>query len=308
MNSRYFRLSLTNHCNLSCYFCHNEGQLLDSNLDSSILTAKDIIWSCKLAYNCGFRKFKLTGGEPTLRKDLFEIVEGLKAAGIADLSMITNGSTLYKLADKLQKHGLPRLNVSLYSLDKYRFANNNGGSLKLLNNIINGIDKAIQCGFANMKINYVFHGGDDDIFDLYQIINFCKERNLVLVLLPLLPYNLKSKDIEIKLTEIYDLLKIAGIINEEIIFDEEGIRKRLITLKNGARILLRIDELGANQPYPDCKKCKKHSICKEGIYPIRLSYNGVLRPCLAGGKQDIDLLRVIQDRDEKNYLNVLQSI
>lgn len=304
MKSRYFRLSLTNKCNLSCYFCHNEGQ--ENYMDYSMLTADDIIWSCQQAYKYGFKKFKLTGGEPTLRKDIFKIVEGLTGSGISELSMITNGSTLYTLANKFKESGLPRLNVSLYSINEAKFISNNGGSVKLLNNIIKGIDKAIQCGFSDMKINYVFHG-KKEILDLFEIIDFCKERDLTLVVLPLLPYNLKPKDEQIKLKETYNILNEYGITNEEVIVDNEGIKKRLILLNNGAKVLLRVDELNTFEPYTECKSCAKHSMCREGIYPIRLSSNGVLRPCLAGGREDIDAMELIKSRDTNKFLNVLKS-
>ena len=303
--SRYFRISLTNQCSLSCYFCHNEGQSFERNVNE--LSTEDIIWVCKLAYEYGFRKFKLTGGEPTLRGDICEIIENLSQIGIHDLSIITNGTTLYKLADKLKLSGLTRLNVSLYTLNENRFVEINGGSIQKLNNIVKGIDAAIDAGFTDMKINFVFHGSKS-MNDLYDMLKFALSRNLILVFLPLLLYNLKDADEQIKLNEIYTVLSNIGIKNEYIIQDNEGIKKKLITLNIGTRILLRVDELGIIKPYETCEICTKKSLCREGIFPIRLSSDGVLRPCLAGGKQDIHLYDIITSRNNDKFYDYLLSI
>lgn len=305
--SRYFRISLTSECNLSCYFCHNEGQeRLFANRD--LLSLDDIVWICGIARDCGFAKFKLTGGEPTLRGDITEIVSGIRALGIDDLSMITNGTCLKALARDLRTAGLPRLNVSFFTLDKERFTRANGAAAATLDLIISGIDEAINAGFTDLKLNYVWHHRNL-LDDFLTVAQFASERDVVLAVLPLLDeYGVRPGDERTSLQMIYQTLQRVGIDNEHVDFDGESIRRRLIHLSMGAKVLLRMEELGEVGPYSDCTYCPKRQECRESIYPVRLGANGVLRPCLAEGRPPQNLYGAIKSRDFRTVRKSLESI
>ena len=149
----YLRISLTDHCNLRCVYCMPlAGNHYAPSPD--LLTAAEIEAVARAAVGVGFRKFRLTGGEPTLRADLVEIVERLAGvAGVRDLAMTTNGVRLSGLASRLAAAGLKRINVHLDSLDATRVARvMRWGTLA---EIWAGIEAAEAAGLRPIKLNAV---------------------------------------------------------------------------------------------------------------------------------------------------------
>ncbi len=286
--SRYFRISVTNRCNLNCVFCHREG---NQSQDVGELTPSEVETACRAALSLGFQKVKLTGGEPTLHRNIYELIRRLSALKIPDLSMITNGTQLANQAELLWHAGLRRLNVTLNTLKQERFAAMQRTANQSVAQILEGIERAKQMGFHDIKINFVFAGPDSQT-DLEELITYTKEQGLILVLLPVL-----EKQTSYSLEYLYQLTSQYGIEREEIITDTEGIRKRLIYLKSGARILLRVDELLQHHPYPFCFHCSDQMDCREGIYPIRLSAMGELIPCMASNKHRIAILSALRAGD-----------
>lgn len=304
-HTRYFRISVTNNCNLKCYFCHKEGQINSDN--DNYLSADDFIWAAGIAVDLGFTKFKITGGEPTLRNDLPQIVKGIKDNGAEDISLITNGIRLSEVSSKLHNAGLDRLNVSIYSFDADTFERNCNGKVKNLDNVINGIDNAIKIGFKDIKLNFILNN-NNRISDFSKILEFAKSRNLRVLLLPLLNYNLKSDDIVYSFDELYEFVKSFGIKKEEIITDNEGFRQRLILTETGAKILLRLDYLSDLNIFKACATCQYKDECLEGIFPLRMSSKGTLLPCLAKGIPEIDVRSVITKRDKLEFKNIINNI
>jgi GTP 3',8-cyclase len=149
----YLRISLTDHCNLRCVYCMPTSGL--SFLPGpDLLTAAEIELVARAAVASGFRKIRLTGGEPTLRTDLVEIVERLAAIpGLRDLALTTNGILLPSLAPRLRAAGLRRVNVHVDSLDPDRLARvMRWGTLA---DVWRGIEAAEAAGLAPIKLNAV---------------------------------------------------------------------------------------------------------------------------------------------------------
>jgi len=162
----YLRFSLTDHCNLRCVYCMPETGLRFLPAPD-LLTAAEIEQVARAAVAVGFRKFRLTGGEPTLRADLVEIVTRIaQVPGASDLSMTTNAILLPRLAAELRAAGLRRVNVHLDSLDPERVARvMRWGSFA---DIWAGIEAAEAAGLAPIKLNAVLVRGfnEDDAVPL----------------------------------------------------------------------------------------------------------------------------------------------
>lgn len=162
----YLRISLTDHCNLRCVYCMPINGLRFFSADE-LLTASEIAAVVRVAVSAGFRKFRLTGGEPTLRKDLIEIVERLRRIdGVGDLAMTTNGVLLPDLAKPLAAAGLDRVNIHLDSLHPERLSKiMRWGSLQA---IWRGVEAAEEAHLTPIKLNAVIARdyNDEDVADL----------------------------------------------------------------------------------------------------------------------------------------------
>jgi cyclic pyranopterin phosphate synthase len=149
----YLRISVTDRCNLRCQYCMPEsGIKLMAHKD--ILSYDEIIEVAKEAALLGVDKIRITGGEPLVRKGLTTLVGMIaKIDGIKDIGMTTNGILLPQFAVELKQAGLHRVNISLDSMDPEKYRNiTRVGSL---DEVIAGIDAALEAGLTPVKINCV---------------------------------------------------------------------------------------------------------------------------------------------------------
>ena len=156
---RDVRISVTDRCNFRCSYCmpkeiyNSEYQFFKKN---EILSFEEIIRLSKIFSSLGTKKIRLTGGEPLLRKNIHILVKYLKEIeNISDISMTTNGVLLSeKKASLLKESGLDRLTVSLDTLNPENFSEISGSKYSP-ENVLEGINNAINAGFDNIKINMV---------------------------------------------------------------------------------------------------------------------------------------------------------
>lgn len=165
----YLRISLTDHCNLRCVYCMPLVGASYAPLEG-LLTASEIERVARAAAAVGFRKIRLTGGEPTLRPDLVEIVRRISAVdGIQDVALTTNGVLLPRLARPLAAAGLRRVNVHLDSLHPERVSRVMRGAR--LSDVWAGIEAACEAGLVPIKLNCVVVAGynEEDVVDLARL-------------------------------------------------------------------------------------------------------------------------------------------
>jgi cyclic pyranopterin phosphate synthase len=162
----YLRLSVIDHCNLRCVYCMPlRGLSFVPSAD--LLTAAEIETVVRAAVGVGFRKFRLTGGEPTLRPDIVEITHRIASVpGVADLAMTTNGILLPRLARPLKEAGLRRLNIHVDTLDPERLKKTM--RFATLEEMEGGIAAAAEAGLLPIKINCTVTRdyNDADVVDL----------------------------------------------------------------------------------------------------------------------------------------------
>ena len=154
-NHTYLRISLTERCNLRCTYCMPE-QGVPLTPSAQLLTRQEIIRLANLFVEQGVTKIRLTGGEPTVRKDLIDIVSGLnqlKTKGLKTLGMTTNGIALEKKLPMLLAHGMNHLNISLDTLDPWQFELLT--RRKGFSHVMKSLEKAVELGFDQVKLNCV---------------------------------------------------------------------------------------------------------------------------------------------------------
>lgn len=153
----YLRLSVTDRCNLRCLYCMPpEGIPLKPV--GEILTYEELLRCVRVAVSLGIRKVRVTGGEPLVRGGVVEFIRSLSALrGITDLGMTTNGIGLAEAAGPLRQAGLGRVNVSLDTIRRDRYAEITRRDR--LPDVLSGIDAAVRAGLSPVKINVVLlHG------------------------------------------------------------------------------------------------------------------------------------------------------
>lgn len=164
----YLRISLTDHCNLRCVYCMPEDMLFQPNAD--LMQDDEILTLVRLFTRLGFDKIRLTGGEPTLRLHVVDLVREIAhTPGVRTLTMTTNGVLLDRLARPLAEAGLQRVNISLDTLNPDKFQQiTRWGSLE---NVWAGIQAAEEAGLRPIKINAVVVRGynEQDITEIARL-------------------------------------------------------------------------------------------------------------------------------------------
>jgi len=157
----YIRLSISDVCNFKCGYCLPDGYKIDRSDNRKFLNIEEIGRLAKALSELGVSKIRLTGGEPTVRKDFFEIIKIIKKnSGIKKTVMTTNGYRLDKIANDIKNSGLDGINISIDSLNPDTFKKITGHDR--LEEILRGIKNLQKLNFKNIKINAVLLKGVND--------------------------------------------------------------------------------------------------------------------------------------------------
>ncbi|KAI8104931.1 hypothetical protein M9435_000105 [Picochlorum sp. BPE23] len=165
----YLRISLTEKCNLRCLYCMPE-EGVDLTPHGHLLNTEEIVKLVELFALAGVNKVRLTGGEPTIRKDLADIVKQISSIeGIKDVGITSNGLVLSRSLEQLKDAGLSLINLSLDTLKPARFEQMT--RRKGHERVLGSINKALDLGYNPVKINVVVMKGvnDDEILDFVEL-------------------------------------------------------------------------------------------------------------------------------------------
>lgn len=164
----YLRISLTDACNLRCVYCMPEHMTFLPRQE--LMTDEEILFLVRVGASLGVNKIRLTGGEPTIRPNLVELVRGIASTpGIQDLAMTTNAILLDKLAQPLAQAGLQRVNISIDTLDGEKFHKiTRWGDI---DDVWRGIRAAERAGMTPIKLNCVVvrNFNEEDMIDLARL-------------------------------------------------------------------------------------------------------------------------------------------
>jgi len=157
----YIRLSISDVCNFKCGYCLPDGYKIDKSDNRTFINTEEIKRLARALSELGVSKIRLTGGEPTIRKDFFEIIKIIKEnSGIKKTVITTNGYRLDKIANDIKNSGLDGINISIDSLNAETFKKITGHDR--LEEILRGIKNLQKLNFKNIKINAVLLKGVND--------------------------------------------------------------------------------------------------------------------------------------------------
>ena len=287
----YIRLSITDVCNFKCGYCLPNGYQKDKSDNRTFLSLKEVQRLAKGLSELGVSKIRLTGGEPTVRKDFFDIVKILKQnSGIKKTVITTNGYKLDQLAEQIIESGLDGINISIDSLDKNKFHQITGHDR--LNEILRGIEKLQKLNFKNIKINAVLLKGlNNSDKDFNEWANFLKSNEVDFRYIELMQtgdnldyfkkYHVSSKVFIEYLNENKWIIQTLG--------KDSGPSKNYINPEFKGKF-------GVIAPYSKdfCKSCNR----------LRITSRGDLRLCLFGNT-GINIRHLIQRDDQIEELKDL---
>ena len=264
------RISITNRCNVKCFYCHHDG-IVPENYE---MTSNEMQRIVKVAKEIGIEKIRLSGGEPLIRDDIVDIVSRISSVGFRDISLTTNGVLLGKYAEQLYNAGLTRVNVSFDTLNPETYKQITKRDYMELAK--KGIERAVKAGLNPVKVNMVVMKGINDS-EIWHMFQFCKDTGAILQLIELLKtencqeseffdeYHYDMGELENELTKISNRVKTRRFMQD---------RKKYFVNGGEIEIVRPMD----NTEF--CKNCTR----------LRITPDGKIKPCLLRNDNLLDLI------------------
>jgi len=289
----YLRVSITDQCNERCLYCRPRSYRGWSPQPGH-LSAAELIDVISAATRLGFEHVRLTGGEPLLRGDLLEILQGIRSLPhLTSLSLSTNGTRLASLALPLQQAGIQSVNLSLDALQPAAYRKITGGSFQ---DFLSGFRASLNAGFAQIKLNCVLLRGLNEQ-ELRPLVHFAAEHHVPIRFIELMPLTLlprQDDNLFLSIREARDLLGGESNFTPKPMFKGgHGPARYFEDRISGATVGF----IGALTTPDFCDSCNK----------IRLTADGNLRPCL-GRHGEIDLRTAIRNGTQSPRKLLLQAV
>lgn len=275
----YLRVSVTDRCNLRCIYCMPpEGVKPKEHND--IIRFEEILVAAEVALELGINRFRLTGGEPLVRKGIIPFIGALSMLpGIEDVSLTTNGILLSQMAGQLKEAGIRRINISLDTMNQKTYRElTRGGDLRA---VWEGIEKALEIGFDPVKINIVALRGINDE-EWVDFARLTMDKPLHIRFIELMPI---GAGWQMARENYASCRQVRGVIERELgeltpVIDVEGNGPAEYQRLPGA-----VGTIGFIHAVSEhfCGSCNR----------LRLTADGKLRPCLFD-RREIDLKGAIR--------------
>ena len=281
----YLRVSVTDRCDFRCVYCMAEDMTFLPK--SEIMSLEETETLCRRFMAIGTRKIRLTGGEPLVRRNIISLIRNLgaevKNGNLDELTITTNGSQLYKMADMLYDAGVRRLNVSVDTLDpdKFRAITRWGDLTKVLEGI-----KAAQAAGLAVKLNTVaLKGVNED--ELEDMLAWCGDQGIDMTIIEVMPMgDIGGED---RLDQYLPLSLVRTRLSRRFTLQEIPYRT------GGPARYVQIAETGQKLGFITPLT---HNFC-ESCNRVRLTCTGMLYMCL--GQDDSanlrDVLRGVRGKD-----------
>ncbi len=305
MEITYLRVSVTDKCNLKCFYCRPEG--LEFFEKEKLLSFEEIAKFVRALTKYGLRRVRITGGEPLLRKDIHVLVRMLKEIdGIEDVSLTTNGITLSKHAEILKKNGLDRVNVSIDSLKPDLFYKMTKGNLE---DVLEGLREAKRVGLEPVKVNAVVIRGmnEDEALDF---VEFAREYGVEVRFIEMMPLGQGLIQWDLDMVKPLDMIKRR-------IEEKYGKMVPSESIGSGAAKVYELPSLGVKIGFitpisnPFCDGCSKLRLTAEGSVKLclrtdeEIPIKDVLR---YGSEEEIDeFIRQILIEKERSNMEIQKS-
>ncbi len=291
MEITYLRVSVTDKCNLKCFYCRPDNSEFVPH--DEILRYEEITKIVKAMTKYGLRKVRITGGEPLVRPNLDELIRMIREIPeIHDISLTTNAITLAKHAESLRKAGLDRLNISIDSLKPDLFYQITKGRLE---DVLEGIKVSKELGFDPIKVNAVIVKGLNEN-EALDFVEFGKEYGVEVRFIEMMPIGAEqihwSKDLVQPLEEI-----------KRKIEEKYGKLIPAISIGSGAARVYKIPKLGTKVGFitpmsnPFCEGCSK----------LRLTAEGHIKLCLRTD-DEIDIKTVVRNGTDEDLDRFIQKV
>ncbi len=258
----YLRISLTDRCNLHCCYCRPD--IAEKIAHEEILRYEEILRVCRAAIALGITRFKITGGEPLLRKGCAEFISGLKKlAGAEQVTLTTNGTFLAQQLPQLAAAGLDGVNFSLDTTDELEYEKLTGGSIKP---VLAGIAAAAAAGMP-LKINCVLVRTDEDLQQrIFALLALAQKVQAPLRFIELMPLECNKNVPPSDAAQVREIFARCGL----------RLTSDASCYGNGPAVYYRVSgwsiPVGFIEPMHNkfCGSCNR----------VRLTANGLLKTCL----------------------------
>lgn len=280
-----FRIVVTMRCNYNCIFCHREGL---TGLDrAEVLTPDDYRYLAYVSRKLGIVYFKITGGEPLLRRDTPDIIKGIREYS-KEVSLTTNGYFLKNLAGKLADAGLDRVNVSVHSLNDevYQAITRTRGSVKL---ILEGIEQALDHG---IKVKLNFLAMKINLGEFEKIIEYASSKGVDVNVIELIPLGTPHHVYLEQRTSLDPIIEKLHRVSSNITISNFQNRP-IYTLPSGIKVNV-IKGYGN----PDlCARCTR----------LRLTPEGWIKTCIFLEEPFVDISKELKNKDEYGVVEKIKK-